>query len=133
MLVCRYFTLELITLFVNRVFRISAFWFISQIHEKASLVKSDKQCAFQLHQLELGGGALWLVFTNCSSRCSSIMKENHSICSFRRKDKVDCCESLCVGVCACIFSPHLSTLERKEQRLELSSSGTMSILCWTQY
>lgn len=38
--VCWHDTLELITLFVNRVFRISALWFISQIHEKASLVKS---------------------------------------------------------------------------------------------
>lgn len=34
---------------------------------------------------------------------------------------------LFVCVCVC-FSPHLSTLERREQRLELSSSGTMSIL-----
>lgn len=38
-----YYTLELMTLFVNRVFRISALWFISQIHEKASLVKKQKQ------------------------------------------------------------------------------------------
>lgn len=39
--VCWHDTLELITLFVNRVFRISALWFISQIHEKASLVKAN--------------------------------------------------------------------------------------------
>lgn len=41
--VCWHDTLELITLFVNRVFRISALWFISQIHEKASLVKAIKE------------------------------------------------------------------------------------------
>lgn len=41
--VCWHDTLELITLFVNRVFRISALWFISQIHEKASLVKANKR------------------------------------------------------------------------------------------
>lgn len=34
---CWYTTLELMTLFVNRVFRISALWFVSQMHEKANL------------------------------------------------------------------------------------------------
>lgn len=39
---CCCFTFELMTLFVNRVFRILALWFISQIHEKAILVNYEE-------------------------------------------------------------------------------------------
>lgn len=35
----RNYTFELMTLFVNLVFRMSAVWLISQMQEKASLVK----------------------------------------------------------------------------------------------
>ena len=38
--VCVCFTFELMTLFVNLVFRISALWFNSQIQEKANLEES---------------------------------------------------------------------------------------------
>lgn len=68
--VCWHDTLELITLFVNRVFRISALWFISQIHEKASLVKANKRTRIRdkqskyIHFIHLMGKGCVCVFVS---------------------------------------------------------------------
>lgn len=48
------FTLELMTLFVNRVFKISALWFISQIHENANLRTDGKTRNQNLGGIRLG-------------------------------------------------------------------------------
>lgn len=91
------------TLFVKRVLRISALWFISQIHEKAILVNYNKNVKNTIEETRLTAFSLYQIEWYIASH------------------NAVCCAS--VYVCA-----HRSTLERREQRLELSSSGTMSIL-----
>lgn len=109
--VCWLFTLELMMLFVNRVFRISALWLISQIHEKAILAKKKKKKKIIIKDAQF----------NCNEFLLAGMTKTYQHWWYRLL-----CE------CACISSPHRSKLERREQRLELSSSGTISILWWKQ-
>lgn len=78
--VCWHDTLELITLFVNRVFRISALWFISQIHEKASLVKANKRTRIRhkqskyIHFIHLMGKGVCVCV--CVTTCPHWTAEN---------------------------------------------------------
>lgn len=86
-------TLELIILFVNLVFRISALWFISHTHENASLWERERE-----------GN-------------ENLLKSLHKQLWFLARIKV------------WIIHIYLSTLDLREHKLELSSSGTISILC----
>lgn len=84
-------TLELITLFVNLVFKISALGVISQIHENASLGRRGERSTDEI---------------NITYNCLDYPKNAQ-------------------------LHDYLSTSDLREHKLELSNSGTISILCKT--
>lgn len=66
-------TLELMTLFVKRVLRISALWFISQIHEKANLENQRQNISTIYHWNILGKNTVLIIESMCS--CVSVSRD----------------------------------------------------------